>query len=142
MHQQNLFSRNRSEVSQAISGSLVFHPSLLSNQDNELRGIIRLRGAPSERRVRFDETAIDNEGMGKKKSKICCIYHKPREYDESSSDTDTSSSESKNHKNSHFNNYECFSRDSESNSGNLRLYDKVNRHLNAYETCPKNRKIS
>ncbi|KAG5440856.1 hypothetical protein PCK2_000011 [Pneumocystis canis] len=133
MHQQNLFSRNRSEVSQAVIGSLVFQSSLVPDQDNEVRGIIRLRGVPSERRVRFDETAIDNEGMGKKKSKICCIYHKPREYDESSTDTDTSS-DSEKHGNLHSNNNECFSRDSECNYGNSKLYDKINKHLNAYET--------
>jgi len=34
---------------------------------------------------------VDNEGCNKKKSKICCIYHKPRRFDESS---DESSSES------------------------------------------------
>ncbi|CCJ30733.1 unnamed protein product [Pneumocystis jirovecii] len=73
---------------------------------------------------------------------VCCIYHKPREYDESSSDTDTSSSESENHKNSYPNNYECFGRDMEPNCGNPQLYDKVNKHLNAYETYPKNRKTS
>lgn len=30
---------------------------------------------------------IDNEGMGKKSSKRCCIFHKQRAYDESSTDT-------------------------------------------------------
>ncbi|KAG4306550.1 hypothetical protein PORY_000538 [Pneumocystis oryctolagi] len=141
MHQQNLFSRNRSEVSQSIVGSLVFQPSFVSDQDNDIRGIIRLRGAPSERRVRFDETAVDNEGMGKKKSKICCIYHKPREYDESSSDTDTSS-ESEDCKNSYSDNHECFNKDSEFNYENQQMYDKMNRHLNAYEIYPKTRKKS
>ncbi|KAG4303189.1 hypothetical protein PCANB_000474 [Pneumocystis canis] len=136
MHQQNLFSRNRSEVSQAAIGSLVFQPSFVSDQDNEIRGIIRLRGVPSERRVRFDETAIDNEGMGKKKSKICCIYHKPREYDESSTDTDTSS-DSEKHENLNSNNHECFNGDSGCNYGNSKLYDKMNKHSNAYETYPR-----
>lgn len=31
---------------------------------------------------------MDNEGMNKKKSKCCCIYQKPLQFGESSSDTD------------------------------------------------------
>ncbi|KTW29892.1 hypothetical protein T552_01095 [Pneumocystis carinii B80] len=142
MHQQNLFSRNRSEVSQSITDPLVFQSSFTSDQNNEVTGIIRLTGASSERRVRFDETAIDNEGMGKKKSKICCIYHKPREYDESSSSDTDSSSGSENYKNLHANNHTCFHEDTPVNSGKLKLFDKTTRHLNAYETYPKTRKIS
>ncbi|KAH9847251.1 phosphatase inhibitor-domain-containing protein [Lenzites betulinus] len=50
-------------------------------------GTLRLRGAPRSRpRVVWREDVVDNEGAGKKKSKICCIYHKPRHFDESSSD--------------------------------------------------------
>ncbi|KAF8604721.1 hypothetical protein BDV93DRAFT_555564 [Ceratobasidium sp. AG-I] len=55
-------------------------------------GILRLRGGPRSRpRVMWDADVIDNEGCGKKKSKICCIYHKPKAFDESS---DESSDES------------------------------------------------
>lgn len=36
---------------------------------------------------------VDNEGMGKKKTKICCIYHRPKQFDESS-DEDSSDSDS------------------------------------------------
>lgn len=142
MHQQNLFSRDRSEVSHAITEPPVFQSSFVSDQDNEVRGIIRLTGVSSERRVRFDETAIDNEGMGRRKSKICCIYHKPREYDESSSNDTDSSSDSENYKNSCSKNSECFYGDSEINSGNLRFYDKMSKHLNAYETYSKTKKVS
>ncbi|KAI5784674.1 phosphatase inhibitor-domain-containing protein [Geopyxis carbonaria] len=57
-------------------------------------GTLRLRGGPVEdRRVRWDSDVIDNEGMGKKKSKVCCIYHRPRAYDESSSEDDDSDSD-------------------------------------------------
>jgi len=57
-------------------------------------GVLRLRGGPSTRgRVRWAGDTVDNEGMGKKKSKICCIYHKPKRFDESS-DEDSSSSDS------------------------------------------------
>ncbi|THV06399.1 hypothetical protein K435DRAFT_849190 [Dendrothele bispora CBS 962.96] len=42
-------------------------------------------------RVSWREDVVDNEGCGRKSSKICCIYHKPRPFDESS-DEDSSSS--------------------------------------------------
>jgi protein phosphatase 1 regulatory subunit 11 len=45
---------------------------------------LRLR-AP--RRVRFDETAVDNEHLGRRKSKSCCIYHRRRAFDESSDES-------------------------------------------------------
>ncbi|KAH9910128.1 phosphatase inhibitor-domain-containing protein [Epithele typhae] len=55
-------------------------------------GALRLRGATRHRqRVVWREDVVDNEGAGKKKSKICCIYHKPREFDESSSDESSDS---------------------------------------------------
>lgn len=56
--------------------------------------VVVLRSQPvlSKKSVGFDESAVDNEGMGKRKSKKCCIYHKPRKFDESSSDEDDVSS--------------------------------------------------
>lgn len=45
---------------------------------------LRLR-AP--RRVRFDATAVDNEHLGRRKSKSCCIYHRRRAFDESSDES-------------------------------------------------------
>ena len=34
-----------------------------------------------------DENTLDNEGMGRKSSKRCCIFHKQRAFDESSTDS-------------------------------------------------------
>ncbi|WVF71308.1 hypothetical protein IAT40_006111 [Kwoniella sp. CBS 6097] len=54
-------------------------------------GVLKLRGGPvKKQRVVWSDETVDNEGMGKKKSKICCIYHKPRAFDESSSDESSS----------------------------------------------------
>lgn len=39
-------------------------------------------------RVRWREDTVDNEGMNKKKSKCCCVYQKPLQFGESSSETD------------------------------------------------------
>ncbi|KAJ4365157.1 Type 1 phosphatases regulator ypi1 [Neocucurbitaria cava] len=60
-------------------------------------GVLRLRAEPTEQRhIQWAEDVVDNEGMGKKSSKVCCIYHKPRAADESSDDdsSDSSSSDS------------------------------------------------
>jgi len=37
--------------------------------------------------VRWDESVMDNEGMGRKSSKRCCIFHKQRSFGESSTDS-------------------------------------------------------
>ena len=37
--------------------------------------------------VRWDESVVDNEGMGRKSSKRCCIFHKQRSFGESSTDS-------------------------------------------------------
>ncbi|KAJ4361313.1 Type 1 phosphatases regulator ypi1 [Ascochyta clinopodiicola] len=58
-------------------------------------GVLRLRAAPDERRhIQWATDVVDNEGMGKKSSKVCCIYHAPREAGESSDESSDSSSSS------------------------------------------------
>ena len=37
-------------------------------------------------RVQFTDETVDNEHLGRKKSKKCCIYHRPRAFDETDSD--------------------------------------------------------
>ncbi|KII85259.1 hypothetical protein PLICRDRAFT_146084 [Plicaturopsis crispa FD-325 SS-3] len=61
----------------------------------EPQAILHLRGGPrrTRRTVAWSEGTVDNEGCGRKKSKICCIYHKPKRFDESS-DEDSSSDDS------------------------------------------------
>lgn len=75
------------------------------------QAVLHLRGATREqerelvedgessrarRRIKWAEDVIDNEGLGRKKSKVCCIYHAPKAFgessDESSSDSDDSDS--------------------------------------------------
>jgi len=71
------------------------------------QAVLHLRGATREeeleaggerRGIRWAEDVVDNEGLGRKKSKVCCIYHAPRgideSSDESSSDEDSSDSDS------------------------------------------------
>merc|ERR1712157_286078 len=47
-----------------------------------------------QQRVTWDENVIDNEGLGRKSSKRCCIFHKQRNFGESSSDESSSDDES------------------------------------------------
>jgi len=47
----------------------------------------------TRRRIQWAEDVVDNEGLGRKKSKVCCIFHKTREVGESSSEDDSSSSD-------------------------------------------------
>ncbi|KFH64882.1 hypothetical protein MVEG_09610 [Podila verticillata NRRL 6337] len=58
-------------------------------------GVLELTGEATGRRVQWDEEVVDNEHMGKKKSKICCIFKKQKEFgdssDESSSESDSDS---------------------------------------------------
>ncbi|KAG0000310.1 Type 1 phosphatases regulator ypi1 [Entomortierella chlamydospora] len=68
-----------------------------AGEDNHVHGVLELTGQSSPgRRVQWDDDVIDNEHMGKKKSKICCIFKKQKEFgessDESSSDSDSDSS--------------------------------------------------
>jgi protein phosphatase 1 regulatory subunit 11 len=44
--------------------------------------------------VRWDENVQDNEGMGKKSSKRCCIFHKQRDFGESSTDSSADGNDS------------------------------------------------
>ncbi|KAL5281556.1 PPP1R11 family protein [Megaselia abdita] len=41
-----------------------------------------------EKKVAWAEETVDNEHMGKKKSKCCCIYKKPTVFGESSSESE------------------------------------------------------
>lgn len=63
-----------------------------SSNPNSPSATLRLRGEPSERRrIQWAEDVVDNEGMGKKSSKVCCIYHKPHEPGDSESESSSSS---------------------------------------------------
>ncbi|XP_017475324.1 PREDICTED: protein phosphatase 1 regulatory subunit 11 isoform X1 [Rhagoletis zephyria] len=46
---------------------------------------LRLKKPGPDRQVAWREGTVDNEKMGKKKSKCCCIYKKPVNFGESSS---------------------------------------------------------
>ncbi|CAH0001492.1 unnamed protein product, partial [Clonostachys byssicola] len=107
--------------------------------------ILRLRGDATStgRSVQWAEDVVDNEGLGRKSSKVCCIYHKPKAVDESSdesssdSDSDSSSDEpdadhrgkGKQHDHDH---RRCDRKGKRDGKGNKRAPSP-----NAYEKVPK-----
>ena len=51
--------------------------------------VVKLK-KPKSKGVKWDKSAVDNEHMGKKSSKVCCIYHKPKAFGESDSEDECS----------------------------------------------------
>ncbi|CAI2733273.1 unnamed protein product [Schistosoma spindalis] len=91
--------------------------------------------------IRWAEGTVDNEFMGKKKSNCCCIYEKPRKWNESSSSSsdysDHSSSDDNDdinkqstHKNTHCTEHcrghtkRCFRKKKNNKDTNLENFDK------------------
>ncbi|KAJ2557974.1 Type 1 phosphatases regulator ypi1 [Coemansia sp. RSA 1933] len=76
------------EPSSTLSGGVLFlRGSSVSSQDDDNQQA-RSRAPPH---VRWTDDTVDNEDMGKKKSKVCCIYRKERQFGESDSDETDSS---------------------------------------------------
>ncbi|KAG0265581.1 hypothetical protein DFQ27_000531 [Actinomortierella ambigua] len=64
------------------------------DEDRHVVGVLHLEGATRpERRIQWAEEVVDNEHLGKKKSKICCIFKKTKEFGESSDESSDSSSD-------------------------------------------------
>ncbi|KAJ3497783.1 hypothetical protein NLG97_g1637 [Lecanicillium saksenae] len=68
--------------------------STSQNSADSAPRILRLRGRHNAngRSVQWAEDVVDNEGLGRKSSKVCCIYHKPKAVDESSDESSSDSS--------------------------------------------------
>ncbi|CAP70585.1 uncharacterized protein PODANS_3_6490 [Podospora anserina S mat+] len=76
------------------TGTISTTQTIITTSTSPPQAILRLRGAhaPSSRTVQWSEDVIDNEGLNRKKSKVCCIYHRPKGVDESSSESSSSDS--------------------------------------------------
>merc|ERR1712194_324714 len=57
-----------------------------SNAESHGEEVLRLtlRSRPN---VTWDENVVDNEGLGRKSSKRCCIFHKQKAFGESSTES-------------------------------------------------------
>ncbi|PFX33923.1 protein phosphatase 1 regulatory subunit 11-like [Stylophora pistillata] len=60
-----------------------------SGSPSQQRLVLKLKKPKSEKKVQWDASAVDNEFMGKKTSKCCCIYSKPKVFGDSSSESDS-----------------------------------------------------
>ena len=58
---------------------------------------LKLKKPKNRKKVKWSNETVDNEGMNKKKSKCCCIYVKPKKFDESSSSSEDSEDEECDH---------------------------------------------
>ncbi|KAF9975862.1 hypothetical protein BGZ73_000313 [Actinomortierella ambigua] len=132
------------------------------DEDRHVVGVLRLEGATRpQRRIQWAEEVVDNENLGKKKSKICCIFKKTREFGESSdesssdssSDDDSSSGESdgggpnldrgpsrrprKAHSHDHDHDHNHSDEDGCSHHHHAHIKKKKKPVLNSYERAPK-----
>lgn len=111
-----------------------------SSRERQIRLVGSSDGAQSRPSVTWTEDTVDNENLGRKKSKICCIFHSSKKFDESSEESASEREPSS-------------SSDSDSDSGSdsgsgshraiSRKTHTCRRHrgrLNAYERLPGTRK--
>ncbi|RMZ77612.1 hypothetical protein DV737_g4259, partial [Chaetothyriales sp. CBS 132003] len=62
-----------------------------STAETDAEAAARRTSSETRRGIRWADDVVDNEGLGRKSSKVCCIYHKPRGVNESSDDDDDDS---------------------------------------------------
>ncbi|KAH8811881.1 type 1 phosphatases regulator ypi1 [Xylogone sp. PMI_703] len=121
------------------------------------QAVLHLRGArrtseddgePSSgsnrRRIRWAEDVVDNEGLGRKSSKVCCIYHAPRPIDESSDESSSSSdsdSDSGDDGSARPSRKEKCGHNHNHDHGKDKASRKRRPSPNAYEKVPKNRGV-
>lgn len=122
------------------------------SSDTDTSSSLRSEPHQSSRRVRWDENVINNEGMGKKSSKVCCIYHRPRALGESSDESSSSSSSDESDSDDDYDNHnrqrasrrECghghgHEHDNE-HEGHTHTHKHKKPSPNAYERVPKVKK--
>mmetsp|Transcript_19947 Transcript_19947/g.30191 ORF Transcript_19947/g.30191 Transcript_19947/m.30191 type:complete len:171 (-) Transcript_19947:292-804(-) len=68
-----------------ISAATATTTTTTTNEDEDEVIPLNLRARGN---VRWNEDVIDNEGLGRKSSKRCCIFHKQRSFGESSTDSE------------------------------------------------------
>jgi len=69
------------------SGSVVECQAQVEESENTLK--LNLKKEEKKKKLKWTEDTVDNEGLGKKKSKCCCQYTKPKQdLDESSDESE------------------------------------------------------
>jgi protein phosphatase 1 regulatory subunit 11 len=51
--------------------------------------VLKLKKPQTDKKVQWEEGVVDNEFMGRKSSKCCCIYTKPSKFGESDTESDS-----------------------------------------------------
>ncbi|GAB5585227.1 Type 1 phosphatases regulator ypi1 [Umbelopsis nana] len=114
-----------------------------SEPEDDHIGILRLRGDPSARsprQIQWAENVVDNEHLGRKKSKICCIYHRPRMPGDDSSSDSSSDSDSDGGDHNHDHDHDCNHNHHNGRGRSNKPKHKVNPRdvsPNAYERQPR-----
>ena len=80
-----------SNASTAATAPSTASPGTITTSDDA--PVYTLRLTSTRPHVTWDESTVDNEGLGRKSSKRCCIFHKPREFGESSSESEIDDSD-------------------------------------------------
>ncbi|CAB3988524.1 phosphatase 1 regulatory subunit 11 [Paramuricea clavata] len=65
----------------------IFDENGLYSETEPQSVVLKLRKPKNQKKVQWDADTVDNESMGKKSSKCCCVYDKPRAFGESSSES-------------------------------------------------------
>ena len=88
--QQGLITNTTTTTPVTLSTTMTTTITTDSNVDQR---ILVLRLDQNKPSVSFSTDTVDNENMGKKSSKRCCIYHKIKKFAESDSDESDSDTE-------------------------------------------------
>ncbi|CAH3105013.1 unnamed protein product [Porites lobata] len=80
--------RRMAECSEGGSGTTTVTEEVTESPTQQ-RLLLKLKKPKLDKKVQWDESAVDNEFMGKKISKCCCIYSKPKMFGDSSSESDS-----------------------------------------------------
>lgn len=84
----NIDGRRTASVSGTATATMVITQQQYQLDTNNITQvpILRLSLRPQSN-VTWDETVVNNEGLGRKSSKRCCIFHKQRAFGESSTES-------------------------------------------------------
>lgn len=85
-------SRSAQRRSEGTGTQTATVPGLSADENEQPRATLRLH-LSRRHRVRWTSDTRDNEHEGKKSSKSCCIYHKKRSWDESSTESESDGSD-------------------------------------------------
>ena len=93
MNSNNQGSITTSSNASIATATTTATATITSNETNVDQRVLVLRLDQNKPSVSFSTDTIDNENMGKKSSKRCCIYHKVKKFAESDSDESDSDTE-------------------------------------------------